>query len=141
MPLSFRQAGSLFVAGPNINIYPSGNTFAISGSASGGGGGSGVTGLTSAGTGNRLIFSSLTNNNTVLVQKSLSAGTGIAIIDSGTGTLTFSSTSTASGTIISGTNAGTGVAIFSSASGSNLVFRRILSGSNIGVYLSGNDIV
>jgi hypothetical protein len=140
MPLSFKQAGDLFVAGPNINIYPSGNTFAISGSASGGGGG-GVTGLTSAGTGNRLIFSSLTNNNTVLVQKSLSGGTGIAIIDSGTGTLTFSSTSTASGTIISGTNAGTGVAIFSSASGSNLVFRRILSGSNIGVYLSGNDIV
>jgi hypothetical protein len=139
MPLSFKQAGSLFVAGPNIGIYASGNTFAISGSASGGGGG--VTGLTSAGTGNRLIFSSLTNNNTVLVQKSLSAGTGIAIIDSGTGTLTFSSTSTASGTIISGTNAGTGVAIFSAASGSNLVFRRILSGSNIGVYLSGNDIV
>jgi len=139
MPLSFKQAGDLFVEGPNINIYPSGNSFAISGSASGGGGG--VTGLTSAGTGNRLIFSSLTNNNTVLVQKSLSAGTGIAIIDSGTGTLTFSSTSTASGTIISGTNAGTGVAIFSAASGSNLVFRRILSGSNIGVYLSGNDIV
>jgi hypothetical protein len=141
MPLSFRQAGSLFIAGPNINIYPSGNTFAISGSASGGGGGSGVTGLTSAGTGNRLIFSSITNNGTNLVQKSLSGGTGIAIIDSGTGTLTFSSTSTASGTIISGTNAGTGVAIFSAASGSNLVFRRILSGTNIDVYLSGNDIV
>ena len=136
MPLSFKQAGSLFVAGPNISIYPSGNTFAISGSASGGGG---ITGVTSAGTGNRLIFSSTTG--TTLVQKSLSAGTGIAIIDSGTGTLTFSSTSTASGTIISGTNAGTGIAIFSAASGSNLVFRRILSGSNIGVFLSGNDIV
>lgn len=141
MPISFRQAGNLFVAGPNINIYPSGNTFAISGSASGGGGGSGVTGLTSAGTGNRLILSSITNNNTVLVQKSLSGGTGIAIIDSGTGTLTFSSTSTSNGTIISGTNAGTGTAIFSGVSGSNLVFRRILSGTNIGVYLSGNDIV
>jgi hypothetical protein len=197
MPISFKQAGSLFVGGANINIFPSGNTFAISGSPFQGGIGSGitgvtsagtgqylfllpnlsennilqkaisagtgmnisedglseiltfsvnsanfgsaVTGLTSAGTGNRLIFSSITNNN--LVQKSLSGGTGIAIIDSGTGTLTFSSTSTASGTIISGTNAGTGVAIFSAASGSNLVFRRILSGSNIGVYLSGNDIV
>jgi hypothetical protein len=139
MPISFRQAGNLFVAGPNITIYPSGNTFAISGSASGGGGGNAVTGLTSAGTGNRLIFSSTTG--TTLVQKSLSGGTGIVIIDSGTGTLTFSSTSTSSGTIISGTNAGTGVAIFSSATGSNLVFRRILSGSNIGVYTSGNDIV
>jgi hypothetical protein len=197
MPLSFKQAGSLFVAGPNISIFPSGNTYAISGSpssagvgygvtgvtsagtgqylflsgtivnnnliqksisagtgiaisedaitltfrATGSSVGSAVTGLTSAGTGNRLIFSSLTNNNTVLVQKSLSGGTGIAIIDSGTGTLTFSSTSTSNGTIISGTNAGTGVPIFSAASGSNLVFRRILSGSNIGVFLSGNDIV
>jgi len=199
MPLSFKQAGSLFVAGPNISIFPSGNTFAISGRPTGfigiGSGvtgvtssgtgqylfllpdiidnqllqktisagtgmqitedglsqtlifsvgrpnlGSAVTGLTSAGTGNRLIFSSITNNN--LIQKSLSGGTGVAIIDSGTGTLIFSATSaSASGTIISGTNAGTGVAIFSSASGSNLVFRRILSGSNIGVYLSGNDIV
>jgi hypothetical protein len=197
MPISFKQAGSLFVGGANINIFPSGNTFAISGSPFQGGIGSGitgvtsagtgqylfllpnlsennilqkaisagtgmnisedglseiltfsvgnanlgsaVTGLTSAGTGNRLIFSSITNNN--LVQKSLLGGTGIAIIDSGTGTLTFSSTSTASGTIISGTNAGTGVGIFSAASGSNLVFRRILSGSNIGVYTVGNDIV
>lgn len=142
MPISFRQVGNLFTAGPNINIYPSGNTFAISGSASGGGGsGNAVTGLTSAGTGNRLVFSSITNNNTVLVQKSLSAGTGIAIIDSGTGTLTFSSTSTANGTIISGTNAGTGIGIFSGAVGSNLVFRRIISGANIGVYTVGNDIV
>ena len=197
MPISFRQAGSLFVAGPNINIFPSGNTFAISGSAFQGGIGSGVTGvtsagtgqflfllpdlsentllqkaisagtgmnitqdglneiltfsvgganlgsavtgLTSAGTGNRLIFSSITNNN--LVQKSLSGGTGIAIIDSGTGTLTFSSTSTASGTIISGTNAGTGVAIFSGAVGSNLVFRTIKAGANATAYLSGNDLI
>jgi hypothetical protein len=197
MPISFKQAGSLFVGGANINIFPSGNTFAISGSPFQSGIGSGVTGvtssgtgqylfllpnlsennilqkaisagtgmnisedglseiltfsvnsanfgsavtgLTSSGTGNILIFSSITNNN--LVQKSLSGGTGISIIDSGTGTLTFSSTSTASGTIISGTNAGTGVAIFSAASGSNLVFRRILSGSNIGVYTVGNDIV
>jgi hypothetical protein len=199
MPLSFKQAGSLFVAGPNISIFSSGNTYAISGSPSSAGVGYGVTGvtsagtgqylflsgtivnnnliqksisagtgivisedafsttlifrttgsslgsavtgLTSAGTGNRLFFSSVTNNGTNLVQKSLSGGTGIAIIDSGTGTLTFSSTSTSNGTIISGTNAGTGVPIFSSASGSNLIFRRIISGSNIGVYLSGNDIV
>ena len=139
MPISFRQAGSLFVAGPNISIFPSGNTYAISGSASGSVG-SGVTGITSAGTGNILLLSGTVVNNN-LVQKSLSAGTGIAIIDNGTGTLTFSSTSTSTGTIISGTNAGTGVAIFSGAVGSNLVFRRIISGSNIGVYTSGNDIV
>jgi len=201
MPLSFRQAGNLFVAGPNINIYPSGNTFAISGSASGGGGGSGnaVTGLTSAGTGNRLVFSSITNNNTVLVQKSLSAGTGvaiiddgngtlifsatsaggitgtyisgltsagtgnililssttgstlvqkslsggtgIAIIDSGTGTLTFSSTTTGTGTIISGTNVGTGTAVFSGVVGTNMVFRTLRGGLNANVFLSGSNIV
>jgi hypothetical protein len=143
MPLSFRQAGNLFIAGPNINIYPSGNTFAISGSASGGGGGgSGVTGLTSAGTGNRLIFSAITSNNTVLVQKSISAGTGVAIIEASDGTLTFSATSAGgSGTIISGTNVGTGVGIFSGVAGTNLVFRTIKAGSNATVYTSGNDIL
>ncbi len=143
MPLSFRQAGNLFIAGPNINIYPSGNTYAISGSASGGGGsGNAVTGLTSAGTGNRLIFSSITNDNTVLVQKSISAGTGVAIIESGDGTLTFSATSAGgSGTIISGTNVGTGVGVFSGVSSTNLVFRTIKAGPNAGVYLSGNDVI
>lgn len=139
MPISFKQAGSLFVAGPNISIFPSGNTYAISGSASGSGSGSGVTGVTSAGTGNILIFSSTTVNKN-LVQKSLSASTGIAIIENA-GTLIFSSTSASNGTIISGTNAGTGFPIFSAAVGSNLVFRRILSGTNIGVYTVGNDIV
>ena len=139
MPISFKQAGNLFVAGPNITIFPSGNTFAISGSASGSGG-SGVTGVTSAGTGNRLVFSgTIVNNN--LVQKSLSAGTGIAIIDSGTGTLTFSSTSTSTGTIISGTNAGTGTGIFSGVTGTNLVFRTIKAGANATVFTSGNDII
>lgn len=140
MPISFRQAGNLFVAGPNINIYPSGNTYAISGSASGSGG-SGVTGLTSAGTGNILVFSSITNNN--LVQKSLSAGTGISIIDNGLGLLTFSATSTGggSGTITSGTSIGTGTAIFSGVSGSNLIFRTLKAGPNAAVYTSGNDII
>jgi hypothetical protein len=143
MPLSFRQAGNLFIAGPNINIYPSGNTYAISGAAGGGGGsGTAVTGLTSAGTGNILVFSSVTNNNTVLVQKSLSAGTGVAIIDNGNGTLTFSATSAGgSGTIISGTNVGTGVGVFSGVAGSNLVFRTIKAGSNATAYLSGNDLI
>jgi hypothetical protein len=140
MPISFRQAGNLFIAGPNINIYPLGNTFAISGSASGGGGsGTAVTGLTSAGTGNILVFSTITNNNTVLVQKSLSAGTGVAIIDDGNGTLTFSATST--GGIISGTNVGTGVGVFSGVVGTNMFFRTIRAGANAGVFLSGNDII
>lgn len=143
MPIGFRQAGNLFIAGPNINIYPSGSSgfYAISGQAGGGGGGSGnaVTGLTSAGTGNRLVFSSITNNNTVLVQKSLSAGTGVAIIDDGNGTLTFSATS--AGGIISGTNVGTGTAVFSGVVGTNMVFRTLRAGLNTGVFLSGTNIV
>jgi len=139
MPISFRQAGSLFVAGPNINIYPSGSSgfYAISGSASGGGSGTAVTGVTSAGTGNRLIFSSTTG--TTLVQKSLSAGTGVAIIDDGAGTLTFSATS--AGGIISGTNVGTGTAVFSGVVGTNMVFRTLRGGLNANVFLSGTNIV
>lgn len=140
MPVGFRQARNLFIAGPNIGIYPSGNSFAISGSASGGGGGgNAVTGLTSAGTGNRLVFSSITNNNTVLVQKSLSAGTGVAIIDDGAGTLIFSATSAAG--IISGTNVGAGTAVFSGVVGTNMVFRTLRGGLNANVFLSGTNIV
>lgn len=253
MPIGFRQAGNLFIAGPNIGIYPSGSSgfYAISGSASGSG--NAITGVTSAGTGNRLIFSSTTgttlvqksllagtnisinddgagtltfsspsaitgtyvsgvtsagtgnrlvfsatvvNNNLVqkslsagtgvvitddgagtltfnstaqsintyvsavtsagtgnilalsgtivnnnLVQKSLSGGTGIAIIEAANGTLTFSSTSTASGTIISGTNVGAGTAVFSGVVGTNMVFRTLRSGLNASVFLSGTNIV
>jgi hypothetical protein len=145
MPIGFRQAGNLFIAGPNINIYPSGSSgfYAISGQAGGGGGGgTAVTGLTSSGTGNVLVFSTVTNNNTVLVQKSISAGTGVAILESSDGTLTFSATSVGgSGTIISGTNVGSGVNVFSGVAGTNMVFRTLKAGPNTGVYLSGNDII
>jgi hypothetical protein len=136
MPLSYRQGQNLFVAGPNIGIYPSGNSIAISGSASLG---TLVTGLTSAGTGNFLILSSITNNTTTLVQKSISA-TGISIIDS-EGTLTFSGTV---GTVTSGQNIGTGFAIFTGISNNNLVFRRLVAGGNLTIYTSAtspNDII
>ena len=197
MPLSFRQAGNLFIAGPNINIYPSGNTYAISGSASGstigiesistigtgifsiassvtnnnlvyrtlsGAGGFGiidnglgtltftsttsstlsityVSGVTSAGTGNRLLLSSITNNN--LIYKSISAGTGIGITESNN-TLIFSASSSSSGTIISGTNVGTGTGIFCGltttvSSNDTLAFYNLSGGPNFSVSLNDNN--
>jgi len=139
MPLSFRQAGNLFVAGPNINIYPSGNTYAISGSASGGGG---VTGLTSAGTGNRLVFSSITTNNTVLVQKSLSAGTGVAITEDIDGTIIINTTTPLIGTYVSAiTSAGTGNRlIISSITNNNLIYKTISAGTGISITESNGTL-
>jgi hypothetical protein len=58
---------------------------------SGGISGTYVSGITSAGTGNILLLSSITNNN--LIHKSISAGTGMQITESN-GTLLFVSTAT-----------------------------------------------
>jgi hypothetical protein len=63
---------------------------ATTGSA-GGISGTYVSGITSAGTGNILLLSSITNNN--LIHKSISAGTGMQITESN-GTLLFVSTAT-----------------------------------------------
>jgi hypothetical protein len=142
MPLSFRQLGNLFVAGPNINIYPSGNTFAISGNATNTGT-TGFSGITSAGTGQFLIASSITNNN--LVYKTLSGAGGFSIIDNGLGLLTFtSSTSSGSGTIISGTNIGTGTGVFCGltttvSSNDTMRFANLSGGPNFSVALNDND--
>ena len=147
MPLSFRQAGNLFIAGPNINIYPSGSSgfYAISGQAGGGGGGgTAVTGLTSSGTGNRLVFSTITSNNTVLVQKSLSAGTGVSIVDDGAGTLTFNSTAPSIGTYVSGiTSAGTGniLALSGTLVNNRIVQKSIAQGNGISVTDNGAGTV
>ena len=144
MPLSFRQAGNLFLAGPNINIYPSGNTFAISGSAPSTGGG--LTGLTSAGTGQYLVASPITNND--LIYKSLSGTSNLSINDDDNGTLTFSLAGGGTGTIISGVNVGTNansIGFFTGLSttinaNDTLAFRNITGGPNINVALStAND--
>jgi hypothetical protein len=143
MPLSFRQAGNLFLEGPNINIYPSGNTFAISGSAPSTGGG--LTGLTSAGTGNRLVASPITNND--LIYKSLSDSSNLSINDNDNGTLTFSLAGGGTGTIISGVNVGTNansIGFFTGLSttinaNDTLAFKNITGGPNINVALTAND--
>jgi hypothetical protein len=106
MPLSFRQAGSTFIAGPNIGIYPSGNSFAISGSASGST--VGIESISTIGSGQFSIASSVTNNR--LLYRSLSGGSNFSIIEAANGTLTFTATSPT--TIISGRNASTGVNVF-----------------------------
>jgi hypothetical protein len=107
MPLSFRQAGNLFVAGPNINIYPSGNNYAISGSASGST--VGIESITTVGSGAFSIASSVTNKN--LVYDSLSGTAGFGITDNGAGRLLF--TSATPNVVLSGRNIGTGVGVFS----------------------------
>jgi hypothetical protein len=142
MPLSFRQAGSLFVAGPNINIYPSGNTFAISGSAPSTGGG--FTGVTSAGTGQYLIISAtpIVNNN--LIYKSLSGTSNLSINDNDNGTLTFSLAGGGTGTIISGTNIGTGTGVFCGltttvSSNDTLAFYNLSGGPDFSVALNDNN--
>ena len=145
MPLSFRQAGNTFIQGPNISIYPSGNSYAISGSASSTGS-TGFSAITSAGTGNRLILSSITNNT--LIYKSLTGTSNLSIDDNNNGTLTFSLAGGGTGTIISGVNIGTNANSLSFFTGlstttnanDTLAFRNILAGPNIFINTSvGND--
>jgi hypothetical protein len=137
MPLSNKQLGNTFIQGPNISIYPSGNTFAISGNTTS----TGTTGfiaLTSAGTGNRLIASSITNNN--LIYKSLTGTSNLSVNDDNNGTLTFSLLG-GTGTIISGTNVGTNansIGFFTGLStttnpNDTLAFRNLLAGPNISI--------
>jgi hypothetical protein len=81
MPLSFNQLQNLFIAGPNINIYPSGNTYAISGS-----GGSGNTGTIISGTNRGTgigVFQGLqttTNPNDTLGFYNLLEGDNVGIV-------------------------------------------------------------
>jgi hypothetical protein len=143
MPLSFRQAQGAFTAGPNISIYPSGNTFAISGSASGGGGitGTYVSGLTNI-SGGINVISSITNNN--LVNKPLTGGSNVSVYENNG--VIFISAATGgggiTGTYVSGiTSAGTGnILLLSSITNNNLVQRSISGGPNTTVYLNNNTI-
>jgi len=137
MPLSFRQLGSTFIAGPNIGIYPSGNSFAISGSAPSIGG---LTGITTIGSGTFSIASSVTNNN--LVYRSLSGTSNFSIIEATNGTLTFTASTLA--TIISGVNASTGVGVFCGTTTINnandtLSFYTLSTSGNTSISLKSND--
>jgi hypothetical protein len=208
MPLSHKQLGNTFIQGQNISIYPSGNSYAISGNSpstdnfgftgilgravnfgteflvvddgqdltpensvmeyksfSGGSGVSiidnndgtliftastaninALTIITSAGTGQYLVASSITSNT--LFYKSLTGTSNLSINDDNNGTLTFSLAGGGTGTIISGTNVGTNansIGFFTGLStttnpNDTLAFRNLLGGDNITIALStAND--
>ena len=127
MPLSYRQAGNLFVAGPNITIYPSGNSFAISGSASGGGGS--IISGTNIGTGVG-VFSSLTtinNPNDSLAFYTLSGTDQGSVFLNDSGEIIISRGGTVVNTL---SNQGGGSIIYSSITTNNITVRTFLASSS-----------
>jgi hypothetical protein len=110
---------------------------------SGGISGTYVSGLTSSGTGNILLLSSITNNN--LIHKSISAGTGMQITESN-GTLLFVSTATggtAGSGSTSGTSLGNGVKVLFSSDTSNLAFVTLssLTPSTLSIISSSTGVI
>jgi hypothetical protein len=125
MPLSFKQAGNTFIAGPNINIYPSGNTYAISGS---GGGGSGtiISGI-NIGTGIGVFqgLQTTTNPNDTLGFYNLLQGDNVGIITNDNGEIVINRGRTVVNTV---SNQGGGAKIYTGITGTTL-FARTISGS------------
>jgi hypothetical protein len=134
MPISFKQAGSLFVAGPNINIYPSGNTFAISGSASGSGT---IISGTNAGTGVG-IFSAASGSN--LVFRKILSGSNIGVYTVGNDIVISGATGAING-VTGVTNIGGGSNVLSSVTSGVLIARTISGSSGIEAVESGNNIL
>ena len=135
MPLSFKQAGSLFVAGPNINIYPSGNTFAISGSASGGGGT--IISGTNVGTA-VAVFSGVVGTN--MLFRTIRAGANAGVFLSGND-IVFSATTGSINGVTAVTNLGTGIAVASAVTAGALISRTISGANGIEAVESGNLVI
>lgn len=135
MPISFRQAGNLFVAGPNINIYPSGNTFAISGSASGGTGS--IVSGTNAGTG-VAVFSGVAGTN--MVFRTIRAGANAGVFLSGND-IVFSATTGSINGVSAVTNLGGGIAVASAVTAGALISRTISGANGIEAVESGNLVI
>jgi hypothetical protein len=135
MPLSFRQAGNLFVAGPNIGIYPSGNSFAISGSASGGGGA--IISGTNLGTG-IAVFSGVSGTN--MLFRTIRAGSNAGVFLSGNDIIFSATTGTING-VTAVTNVGGGIIVASSVTSGALISRTISGSGGIDVIESGNLVV
>ena len=131
MPLSFRQAGNLFVAGPNIGIYPSGNSFAISGSAAG------ILSGTNVGTG-IAVFSGAVGSN--LVFRTIRAGSNAGIFLSGNDIVFSAPTGSING-VTAVTNLAGGVAVASSVTAGALLSRTISGVNGIDVFESGNVVL
>jgi len=133
MPISFKQAGSLFVAGPNITIFPSGNTFAISASS---GSGTIISG-TNAGTG-IAIFSSASGSN--LVFRRILSGSNIGVYTVGNDII-ISGASGAINGITGVSNVGTGSILLSSVTAGVLIARTISGSNGIEAVESGSNIL
>lgn len=135
MPLSFKQAGNVFVSGPNINIYPSGNSYAISGS---GGSSTGtIISGTNIGTGVG-VFSSVSSTN--LVFRTIRAGNNAGVFLSGND-IVFSATTGAINGVTAVTNIGGGIAVASAVTAGALISRTISGANGIDAIESGNLVI
>jgi len=134
MPLSFRQAGNLFVAGPNINIYSSGTQYAISASASGSGT---IISGTNAGTG-VAIFSAASGSN--LVFRRILSGSNIGVYLSGNDIVISGATGAING-VTGITNIGGGSNVLSSVTSGVLIARTISGSNGIEAVESGSNVL
>jgi hypothetical protein len=134
MPISFKQAGSLFVAGPNINIYSSGTQYAISASASGSGT---IISGTNAGTG-VAVFSGVVGTN--MIFRTIRAGANAGVFLSGND-IVFSATTGAINGVTAVTNLGTGIAVASAVTAGALISRTISGANGIEAVESGNLVL
>lgn len=137
MPLSFKQLQNLFIAGSNINIYPSGNTFAISGSGGSSGGTGTIISGTNRGTGIGLFqgLQTTTNPNDTLGFYNLLEGDNVGIVTNDDGEIVINR-----GRIVVNTlsNQGNGAKIYTGITGSSIIARTIqASSSGITTSLSG----
>jgi hypothetical protein len=137
MPLSFKQAGNTFIAGPNINIYPSGNNYAISGSGGGGGGTGTIISGTNIGTGVG-VFSSVSSTN--LVFRTIRAGANAGVFLSGND-IVFSATTGAINGVTAVTTVGSGIAVASGVTAGALISRTISGANGLEAVESGNLVV
>ena len=127
MPLSYRQLGNLFTAGPNIDIYPSGNSYAISATSSGGGSGIIISGR-NVGTGTG-VFCGLTttvSSNDTLAFYNLSGGNEVGLIINDDEEIIISRGRTVVNTV---SNQGGGAKVYTGITGNTLLARTI-SGAN-----------
>ncbi len=127
MPLSYRQLGNLFTAGPNITIYPSGNSYAISATSSGGGSGIIISGR-NVGTGTG-VFCGLTttvSSNDTLAFYNLSGGNEVGISINDDGEIVVVRGRTVVNTV---SNQGGGAKVYTGITGTTL-FSRTISGAN-----------
>jgi hypothetical protein len=132
--------GTLSGAG-TVSVTSSVNGWTISGATSSGPSGGGVTGVTSAGTGNILLLSGTVVNNN-LIQKSLLAGSGIGITESnGTITISGSGGSSSFTGITSASTVGGGVSLISAITSNNLQLNSLSGTAGMVVNAASNGLV